>query len=73
MLGFSKWGGDKAPLPSTAEAAMGLMPDSHNAKCESWASCSLALDRIPDEIGRSRHIILAETELGQIWENFGAV
>jgi hypothetical protein len=37
------------------------MPDSHNAKCESWARPGMALDLIPDEIGRSRHIDGAES------------
>jgi hypothetical protein len=45
------------------------MPDSHNAKCESSAGWGMALDLIPDEIGRWRHIAVAEWKN---WQNFGA-
>ena len=37
-------GGDKAPAVVPAEARTCLMPDSHNARCESWRSHALSLD-----------------------------
>jgi len=33
-IGFFGLGGDKAPVPGTAEATSRLMPDSHNARGE---------------------------------------
>src|SRR5258707_902749 len=46
-LGFWMRGGDRAPLPGTAEAPTRLMPDSHNAVCESRPRGGLALDGFP--------------------------
>jgi hypothetical protein len=46
-------GGDKAPLPRRTEAGTRLMPDSHNAVCESRSSRALPLDGFSRRTGRT--------------------
>jgi hypothetical protein len=56
FLGFLEAGCDKAPLTRAAKAVTRLMPDSHNAMCDSRTSGILALDGFPRNLGWRRAV-----------------